>query len=87
MKRDVTSHLVLSVTEPATLVFSVAVAADYRPVDERLSISMSGTALEWTELRDLHGTRLHRVEADVGELVVDYRRTNLVARRRAPAEG
>lgn len=72
MKREIASHVALSVGEPATLVFSVAVAADYAPVDERLSITLDGAPLVPTEVLDLHGTRLHQVEASRGELELDY---------------
>ncbi|MEX1336492.1 MAG: transglutaminase family protein [Candidatus Limnocylindrales bacterium] len=75
MKREVFSRIVVSVTEPATLVFSVAVAADYRPVEEHLDTRLAGAPLGWTEVDDLHGTRLHRVEAGVGELVLEYAAT------------
>ena len=68
MKREIASRVALSVGEPATLVFSVAVAADYAPVDERLSITLGGAPLVPTEVLDLHGTRLHRVEAGVDQL-------------------
>ncbi len=72
MKREVSSRVVVSVSEPATLVFSVAVAADYGPVDEDLAIRLAGAPLDWTEVLDLHGTRLHQVETGVGEVVLDY---------------
>ena len=72
MKREVSSRVVLSVSEPATLVFSVAVAADYGPVDEDLAIRLAGAPLDAREVLDLHGTRLHRVEAGTGEVVLDY---------------
>ncbi len=75
MKREVSSRVVVSVSEPATLVFSVAVAADYGPVDEDLAIRLAGVPLDSTEVLDLHGTRLHRVEAGVGEVVLDYSAT------------
>lgn len=65
----------MSISEPASLVFSVAVAADYRPLDEMLDIRLAGARLEATEVLDLHGTRLHQVEVGVGELVCDYRAT------------
>ena len=75
MKRDVSARLVLSVSEPATLVFSVAIAAAYRPGWEELRITLDGTAVEATEVLDLNGTRLHRVEAGTGEVVLEYAAT------------
>ena len=75
MKREVSCRLVASVSEPARLVFSVAVAADYHPVLEDLSISLAGAPLDWMEMLDLHGTRLQSVETAAGELVLDYSAT------------
>jgi transglutaminase-like putative cysteine protease len=72
VKRDVSARIVLSVSEPASMVFSVAVAADYRPAAELLSITQAGVALEPEAVADLQGTRLHRVEASAGELVLVY---------------
>lgn len=75
MKRDVAVHMALSVSEPATLIFSVAVAADYRPTAEALSIRLDGALVEANELPDLHGTRLHQLKVGTGELVLDYAAT------------
>jgi len=75
VKRDVSAHLVLSISEPATLVFSVAIAADYRPGWEQLRVTRDGAAVEATEVLDLNGTRLHRVEAGTGEVVLEYAAT------------
>ena len=75
MKREVRSRIVISVSEPATLVFCVAVAADYRPSQEVLDVRLAGASLRATELLDLHGTRLHRVEVGVGEVELEYSAT------------
>lgn len=75
MQRDVSAHLTLSISEPATLVLAIAVAADYRPSAEEMSITLDGAAVDVTELRDMHGTRLHRVEARVGQFAVEYAAT------------
>lgn len=72
MKRDVSARLVLSVAEPASVVLAVAVAADHRPATESLSVTQAGGALDAAEILDLHGTRLHRVEAAAGEVLVEY---------------
>lgn len=75
MKRDVAAHVALRVTEPATLVFAVAAAADYAPTAERMTITLDGIEVETTELSDLHGTRLHQVTPGTGELVLEYSAT------------
>ncbi len=75
MNRTVSSHLELDVTEPAELVFAIA-AADSHAVDgERLTARVDGRDLPAAEHSDTQGTRLHRVEAPAGRLVVDYEAT------------
>ncbi|MEU1972256.1 transglutaminase family protein [Microbacterium sp. NPDC019599] len=71
MKRDVSARIVLHVTEPADLVFAIAVAAQH-PVGESFAATLDGAALPFREVLDAHGTRLHRVQSDAGELVVEY---------------
>lgn len=78
MRRDVTSRLVLDVTEPATLALAVAVAdapGSGQGRDEVLEVSLDGRPVRPRERADAHGTRLHVLEAGRGELVVDYRAT------------
>lgn len=77
MKRDVTSRIVLKVTETADLVFAIAVASPHAPAAETLTATLDGTPVQTTELPDAHGGRLHRLRADPGELVVEYAATVL----------
>ncbi|QIG38417.1 transglutaminase family protein [Microbacterium sp. 4R-513] len=72
MKRDVSARIVLNVSEPADLVFAIAVARQYESVDERFEASVGGEPVPHHELSDAHGTRLHRLQAGAGELVVEY---------------
>lgn len=72
MNRTVSSHLELDVTEPAELVFAVAASASHGVVRERFATRIDGRDLSPTEHSDTQGTRLHRVEAPVGRLVLDY---------------
>ncbi|MBT0992753.1 transglutaminase family protein [Cellulomonas sp. DKR-3] len=74
MRRDVTSRLVLEVTEPATLALAVAVARG-QDADEVLDVRLDGAPVVPRELADADGTRLHVLDAGPGELVVDYRAT------------
>jgi transglutaminase-like putative cysteine protease len=83
MKRDVSTRITVSVTEPANLVFAIAVCAAYRPAAERLEVTLDGTAVEVVELLDLHGTRLHQVEVGPGSCALDYSAT--IEGRTAPA--
>lgn len=73
MKRTVSCHLELSVAGPAELVLGLAVAAGIPLAEESLAISCDGVAQQPVELRDAHGTRLHRLLVDGGDVVVDYR--------------
>ncbi|MEZ3159320.1 transglutaminase family protein [Microbacterium sp. BWT-B31] len=75
MQRDVTSRIVLNVTESADLVFAIAVSGHYASRTEQVTATLDGGALEVAELADAHGTRLHRVGSPPGELVVEYRAT------------
>ncbi len=72
MQRDVSSRIVLRVTEPADLVFAVAVSAHYSPAQERFTATLDGSPQHAAELADAHGTRLHRVRSGIGELAVEY---------------
>ena len=74
MNRDVSAHIALSVTEPAELVFSVAVSAVY-DAREILTVTLDGVPVPVEEVADSHGTRLHRVLSDPGMLVFDYSAT------------
>jgi transglutaminase-like putative cysteine protease len=76
--RDVSSTIRLSVTSPADLVFSVAVALTNTIESETLTVTLNGAPLpaaSVVELSDAHGTRLHRVAAPVGTLEVTYSAT------------
>ncbi|MBF4561579.1 transglutaminase family protein [Microbacterium sp. VKM Ac-2870] len=75
MQRTVTAHIELDVTEPADLVFAVAVSRAYVPVSETLTVSVAGAPVPTRELADAHGGRLHRVAAPVGRLRLDYTAT------------
>jgi len=72
MKRDVSARIVLSITQPADLVFAIAVADTHRPFDDSFTATLDGTPVEVHEAADLHGTRLHRLAPGTGELVVEY---------------
>ncbi len=69
---SVTSHLEMTVTQQARLVFSVAVAAGTPTEREDLVLTVDGAPVEAREVTSLAGTRLHVVDAPIGRLVVDY---------------
>jgi transglutaminase-like putative cysteine protease len=75
MQRDVSSRIILDVTQPADLVFAVAASAQYAPADEAFTATLDGEPLVPHELEDVHGTRLHRISSGTGRLEVAYRAT------------
>ncbi len=72
MKRDVSSRIELNVTEPAELVFSMAVSGHHTPVTENISFTLDGQPLTFQSLPDSHGTRLQKVNSPAGRLVASY---------------
>ena len=62
--RDLSAHLSLNVTSPATLAFELAVSTQVS-AQESLRITLDGSPVEAQEVPDHHGTRLHVVRADV----------------------
>ncbi|NYF15763.1 transglutaminase-like putative cysteine protease [Microbacterium sp. AK009] len=85
MQRDVGANLELEVTEASELVFSVAIAAGVPREREHLSVTLDEEPVETEELEDEHGTRLHRVVARPGTLVLDYSATVVGRAEPAPA--
>jgi transglutaminase-like putative cysteine protease len=75
MRRDVTSKIVLDVTETADLIFAVAVSSHYSPQAEAFTATVDGKRVEASVIPDAHGTRLHRLTAEPGRLEVHYRAT------------
>lgn len=72
MKRDVASRIELNVTEPAELVFSMAVSGHHTPVTENITFTLDGQPLTYESVPDSHGTRLQKVLSPVGRLVASY---------------
>ncbi|RYV51327.1 transglutaminase-like domain-containing protein [Pengzhenrongella frigida] len=84
MRRTVSAHLELDVLEPAVLALLVAVADGAYERTDRLAVTCDGRLLDVTGLAEPHGTRMHRVQAPVGRLIVDYDAT-VVGTDRLPA--
>ncbi|MGZ0711521.1 transglutaminase-like domain-containing protein (plasmid) [Coraliomargarita sp. W4R53] len=72
MNREVTSRIVLDVTESADLVFAVAVSGHYEPHGEEFTATLDGNPLDSQNVSDIVGTRLKRVKSAPGRLEVDY---------------
>lgn len=72
MIRNLGCHLELALTGPADLVFSVSAARDLPLAFESLLVSVAGQPVKPAEVLDEHGTRLHVVHADGGNVLLDY---------------
>jgi transglutaminase-like putative cysteine protease len=87
MERRASAHLDLTAATSATLILSIAVA--HTPTRELLSISQGGRALEPEVVLDQHGSRLHVVSVEAGNVLVDYEVTHVGAlplAERAPVD-
>jgi transglutaminase-like putative cysteine protease len=73
-RRTVTARVAGTVTEPAHLVWSLAVADHPGTSEEALTVTVDGRTVEVREVAGPHGGRLHVVEgAPTGELELTYR--------------
>lgn len=76
MKRDVGAQLDIDIVAPTTLEFQIAVAPHPKAdVSESLSFVLDGKQLQAKEIRGTHGNRIHKFDAAVGNLRVDYAAT------------
>ena len=74
MKRTVSAKITGTVSEPAYLVWAVAVARHPGLLEEELTVTVDGEPVDYHEVESPHGGRLHVVpEAPVGEFLLDYR--------------
>ena len=73
MQRDVTSTLVLDISETSDMVASMAaVAMPGLTITETLTATLDGMPIAVHEVLDAHGTRLHHLVTGVGQLTIDY---------------
>ena len=76
MKRDVGAELEVEITAPTTLEFQIAVAPHPNAeVSESLSFVLDGKPVQPLEISGVHGNRIHKMDAAVGILKVDYAAT------------
>jgi len=68
MKREVGAELEVEITAPTTLEFQIAVAPS-------LSFVLDGKPIQPLEISGVHGNRIHKLAAPVGNLTVDYAAT------------
>jgi hypothetical protein len=76
MKRDVGAELEVEITAPTELEFQIAVAPHPNTeVSERLSFALDENPVQPLEIRGVHVNRIHKLDAPVGNLIVDYAAT------------
>jgi hypothetical protein len=76
MKREVGAELEVEITAPTTLEFQIAVAPHPNTeVSEWLSFVLDGNPVQPLEISGVHGNRIHKLDAPVGNLKVDYAAT------------
>ena len=70
------AELEVEITAPTTLEFQIAVAPHPKTeVSESLSFVMDGNLVQPLEISGVHGNRIHKLDAPVGTLKVDYAAT------------
>lgn len=76
MKRDVGVQLDVEIAGPTSLEFQIAVAQQMNTeVFESFCFDMNGERVQPTEIMGMHGSRIHKLEAEQGRLTVDYTAT------------
>jgi transglutaminase-like putative cysteine protease len=76
MQREVAAELEVEINAPTTLEFQIAVAPHPgAEVTESLSFVLDGQPIEVLEISGTHGNRIHKFDAGVGHLRVDYAAT------------
>jgi transglutaminase-like putative cysteine protease len=76
LKRYVGAELDVEITAKTTLEFQIAVAPQPgAEVSESLSFALNGETIEPLEISGLHGNRIHKFDAPVGNLQVSYSAT------------
>lgn len=73
MRRTISASIIVKAREAAEAVVSVAPAHAYGlTISESFEATCDGVALESQEIADQHGTRLHRLRFDAGEISIRY---------------
>ncbi|WP_406815747.1 transglutaminase family protein [Mycobacterium sp. M23085] len=76
MRREVGTELEVEITAPTTLEFQIAIAPHPRTeVSESLRFVLNGRPITPLEISGLHGSRIHKFDAGVGTLQVNYEAT------------
>lgn len=76
MRREVAAQLEVDINAATTLEFQIAVAPHPgAQVTESLKFNLDGRPIEALEISGTHGNRIHKFDAEVGHLWVDYEAT------------
>jgi hypothetical protein len=76
MRREVGGQLEVEITAPTTLEFQIAVALHPNTsVSEALSLGLDGASVQPMEISGTHGNRIHKLDAPVGNMTVEYSAT------------
>lgn len=76
MQRTVSAHVDARILDTTDLVLSIAVARGPQIVDESLSLTLDGGPLDFAEVVEVDGTRLHVCRGiPAGQLVAEYAAT------------
>jgi transglutaminase-like putative cysteine protease len=76
MRREVGTEIEVDITAPTTLEFQIAVAPHPdTEVFESLRFVLDGTPIQPLEVSGMHGNRIHKFDASVGTLKVEYAAT------------
>jgi len=76
MRREVGAQIEVEITAPTTLEFQIAVAPHPgTEVLESLRFVLNGRPTQPLEISGVHGNRIHKLDAEVGTLKVDYSAT------------
>jgi transglutaminase-like putative cysteine protease len=76
MRREVGAEIEVEITAPTTLEFQIAVAPHpSTEVFESLRFVLNGKPVQPLEISGVHGNRIHKFDAAVGTLKVDYAAT------------
>lgn len=76
MRREVRAEMEVDITAAATLEFQIAVAPHPgTEVFESLSFVLNGAPIQPLEISGVHGNRIHKFDAAVGTVKVDYAAT------------
>ena len=73
MRRTVETHLDLGLSGPARLVFAIAAAQGAPMEAESIDLRVDGQPVQARELVDIHGNRLHVLDASGSQVTLDYR--------------